>query len=115
MVILDQIILNHRADAGKCGATGLAVAWIAAYPVYLAAYEERRQRFARDTGVAGLYSVGRNGEFAHLLMEDVYWRTLRKTAAIADYVLEGARHPDGWTERLLIPGEAAAERRSRFG
>jgi len=25
--------------------------------------------------VAGLYSIGRNGEFAHILMEDVYWRT----------------------------------------
>ena len=47
-----------------------------AYPVYLRAYEESRQRFMRSTGVEGLVSVGRNGEFAHLLMEDVYWRTL---------------------------------------
>lgn len=49
-----------------------------AYPVYLNAYEEDRQRFARGTGIGGLYSVGRNGEFAHILMEDVYWRTLAK-------------------------------------
>lgn len=62
-----------------------------AYPVYLAAYEERRQSFARDTGVAGLYSIGRNGEFAHLLMEDVYWRTLKRTAAVAEYLDATAR------------------------
>lgn len=47
-----------------------------AYPAYRLEYEAERQRFARSTGVDGLYSVGRNGEFAHLLMEDVYWRTL---------------------------------------
>ena len=49
-----------------------------AYPVYLAEYEEVRRRFAQDTGVDGLYSIGRNGEFAHILMEDVYWRTVKK-------------------------------------
>jgi protoporphyrinogen oxidase len=49
-----------------------------AYPVYLSEYEADRQRFAQGTGIEGLYSVGRNGEFAHILMEDVYWRTLRK-------------------------------------
>jgi protoporphyrinogen/coproporphyrinogen III oxidase len=47
-----------------------------AYPVFLNEYEDDRQRFAQSTGVPGLYSIGRNGEFAHLLMEDVYWRTL---------------------------------------
>lgn len=49
-----------------------------AYPVFLAEYEEDRRRFEQGTGVAGLYSVGRNGEFAHILMEDVFWRTRRK-------------------------------------
>ena len=49
-----------------------------AYPVFLREYEEERRRFERSTGVGGLLSVGRNGEFAHLLMEDVYWRTLKK-------------------------------------
>jgi protoporphyrinogen oxidase len=49
-----------------------------AYPVYLNEYEPDRRRFAAGTGVAGLYSIGRNGEFAHILMEDIYWRTLRK-------------------------------------
>jgi protoporphyrinogen oxidase len=57
-----------------------------AYPVYLSRYERRRQDFARDTGVAGLYSIGRNGEFAHLLMEDIYWRTLKRMQHVAAYV-----------------------------
>jgi oxygen-dependent protoporphyrinogen oxidase len=48
-----------------------------AYPVFLKEYEEERLALQRSTGVAGLYSIGRNGEFAHLLMEDLYWRTLR--------------------------------------
>jgi oxygen-dependent protoporphyrinogen oxidase len=47
-----------------------------AYPVFLNEYEQDRQALARSTGVEGLYSVGRNGEFAHWLMEDVYWRSL---------------------------------------
>ena len=55
-----------------------------AYPVYLRAYEETRQRFARSTGVAGLFSIGRNGEFSHLLMEDVYWRTLDAMRRLID-------------------------------
>ncbi len=56
------------------------------YPVYLMKYEEQRQRFANSTGVDGLYSIGRNGEFAHSLMEDVYWRTIRRMSDVADYV-----------------------------
>jgi protoporphyrinogen oxidase len=56
------------------------------YPVYLLAYEEQRRRFAQATGVAGLYSIGRNGEFAHILMEDVYWRTLKRVTQVAAYV-----------------------------
>lgn len=46
-----------------------------AYPVYRLAYEDARRKFSESTGVPGLYSVGRNGEFAHILMEDVYHRT----------------------------------------
>jgi protoporphyrinogen oxidase len=49
-----------------------------AYPVHMRRYEAERKTFARDTGVKGLYSVGRNGEFAHILMEDVYHRTVRR-------------------------------------
>jgi protoporphyrinogen oxidase len=49
-----------------------------AYPVYHLDYEKARQRFAAGAGVDNLYSIGRNGEFAHILMEDIYWRTIRK-------------------------------------
>jgi protoporphyrinogen oxidase len=54
-----------------------------AYPVFHVDYEEHRRRLAKGTGVQGLYSVGRNGEFDHLLMEDVYCRTTDRARAIA--------------------------------
>jgi protoporphyrinogen oxidase len=48
------------------------------YPVFLTRYEESRMRLEREgTGVRDLLSVGRNGEFQHILMEDIYWRTMR--------------------------------------
>ncbi|MEF2071564.1 protoporphyrinogen/coproporphyrinogen oxidase [Consotaella aegiceratis] len=71
------------------GAGGI-VRTTTAYPVYLMRYEKERQAFARSTGVDGLYSIGRNGEFAHILMEDIYWRTLKRTAEIAAYVSDDA-------------------------
>lgn len=49
-----------------------------AYPVYLNEYEAQRRQWDHGTGVQGLVSVGRNGEFKHILMEDVYWRTRRR-------------------------------------
>jgi len=49
-----------------------------AYPVYLNEYEQKRKQFTTSTGIQGLYCIGRNGEFAHILMEDVFWRTRRK-------------------------------------
>lgn len=49
-----------------------------AYPVYLNEYEEHRLQFEKSTGIAGLHSIGRNGEFAHILMEDIYWKTQNK-------------------------------------
>jgi len=51
-----------------------------AYPIYRQEYEADRQKFERGTGIEGLFSIGRNGEFAHILMEDVYWRTRWKAA-----------------------------------
>jgi protoporphyrinogen oxidase len=57
-----------------------------AYPVFLNEYERERRAFGRSTGVAGLWSIGRNGEFAHILMEDVYWRTLRRTRELASWL-----------------------------
>ena len=49
-----------------------------AYPVFLNEYEADRIALEQSTDIAGLYSIGRNGEFSHMLMEDVYWRTQRK-------------------------------------
>jgi protoporphyrinogen/coproporphyrinogen III oxidase len=47
-----------------------------AYPVFHRDYEADRQRLRDEgTGVRDLISVGRNGEFDHILMEDLYWRT----------------------------------------
>jgi protoporphyrinogen/coproporphyrinogen III oxidase len=54
-----------------------------AYPVFLNDYEDDRLRLTRSTGIAGLHSIGRNGEFAHLLMEDIYWRTTQKMRHLA--------------------------------
>jgi len=53
-----------------------------AYPIFLGTYEAERKALEHTTGVEGLYSIGRNGEFAHILMEDVYWRTLRRTRTL---------------------------------
>ena len=49
-----------------------------AYPVFLNEYENERQAFEQSSGIENLLSIGRNGEFAHIFMEDVYWRTRRK-------------------------------------
>ena len=46
-----------------------------AYPVFLREYEAERQDFANGTGIENLYSIGRNGEFSHIFMEDVHHRT----------------------------------------
>ena len=55
-----------------------------AYPVFLNSYEPHRQRLEQSTGVENLLSIGRNGEFAHILMEDIYWRTLKKMRNLID-------------------------------
>jgi oxygen-dependent protoporphyrinogen oxidase len=64
-----------------------------AYPIFLNEYEADRQRFERSSGVDGLYSIGRNGEFAHILMEDIYWRTLRRVRELAVAGARGAMTP----------------------
>ena len=52
-----------------------------AYPVFLKEYEQQRQDFEKSTNIGNLLSIGRNGEFSHMFMEDVYWRTLKKMKA----------------------------------
>lgn len=53
-----------------------------AYPVFAAEYEADRQQFAQSLPIQGLHSIGRNGEFSHIFMEDVYWRSLKKTRKV---------------------------------
>ena len=70
-----------------------------AHPVFLNAYEKERLALAAAVPITGLYSIGRNGEFAHILMEDVYWRTLTKTREMMAF-LEGQREaPEGHSSR----------------
>lgn len=49
-----------------------------AHPIFLREYESERLALLDGALLPGLYSIGRNGEFAHILMEDVYWRTLSR-------------------------------------
>ena len=55
-----------------------------AYPVFLNEYEAERQKFEKSTNIENLLSVGRNGEFSHIFMEDVYWRTRKKIREYLD-------------------------------
>ncbi|HEX3233681.1 MAG TPA: FAD-dependent oxidoreductase [Gemmatimonadales bacterium] len=57
-----------------------------AHPVFLREYEAERLALEHATPVAGLYSIGRNGEFAHILMEDVYWRTLARVREVLAFL-----------------------------
>lgn len=65
-----------------------------AYPLYLREYEPDRIRFSQSLQVTGMLAVGRNAEFAHLLMEDVYWRTLRRSREFV-LTLEAMKHGRG--------------------
>ncbi len=53
-----------------------------AYPIFLNEYEKERQNFEQSTGIQNLLSIGRNGEFSHMFMEDVYWRTQKKVKTL---------------------------------
>ncbi|MGI8787246.1 MAG: protoporphyrinogen/coproporphyrinogen oxidase [Pyrinomonadaceae bacterium] len=55
-----------------------------AYPVFLSEYETARRAFEKSTGIENLLSIGRNGEFAHIFMEDVYWRTRKKVRGLVE-------------------------------
>ena len=48
---------------------------IIAYPVFLKEYKDARKDFESSTHIKNLLSVGRNGEFSPMFMEEVYWRT----------------------------------------
>ena len=80
---LERIVPGLRARYLGCRVLKTPIA----YPVFLNAYEDARVALESSTGVDGLLSVGRNGEFAHSLMEDVYWRTLSKVRRLAEALL----------------------------
>jgi len=61
-----------------------------AYPVFLNEYETARKNFEQSTGIENLLSIGRNGEFAHIFMEDVYWRTRKKVRNLAAKLYENS-------------------------
>lgn len=71
---LTQIIPDARARYLGCNVLRTPIA----YPVFLNEYEPERRKFMQSTNVENLLSVGRNGEFSHIFMEDVYWRTRKK-------------------------------------
>jgi oxygen-dependent protoporphyrinogen oxidase len=89
-VALDRIVPGLSSRFLGCRVVRTALA----YPVFLTEYEADRRSFELGTGVEGLFSVGRNGEFAHILMEDVYWRTRRKLVGmLGSDCGEGDRSP----------------------
>ena len=55
-----------------------------AYPVFLKEYESARKAFESSTNIDNLLSIGRNGEFSHIFMEDVYWRTRKKVGSLVE-------------------------------
>lgn len=55
-----------------------------AYPVFLTEYEKEREEFEKSTNIENLLSIGRNGEFSHMFMEDVYWRVRRKVGKLIE-------------------------------
>lgn len=61
------------------------------YPVFLKEYEQTRKDFERSTNIPNLLSIGRNGEFSHIFMEDVYFRTRKKVAELVT-LLANADH-----------------------
>jgi oxygen-dependent protoporphyrinogen oxidase len=76
---LKTIVPGLRRRYLGCGVLRTPVA----HPVFLREYEAERLLLERGLPINGLHSIGRNGEFAHILMEDVYWRTLRKVHQLA--------------------------------
>lgn len=67
------------------------------YPVFLRSYEADRVRLATEgSGVRNLITIGRNGEFDHILMEDIYWRTVRRIRSlVADLATQPIVAPVG--------------------
>lgn len=84
---LIELTITHLEDSGIVPAArrrtigGTVLRSPFSYPVFLNAYEQHRLRLAEGTGIHDLLSIGRNGEFDHILMEDIYWRTRARVDA----------------------------------
>jgi len=72
-----------------------------AYPIFLKQYEDARKEFEKSTNIDNLLSVGRNGEFSHMFMEDVYWRTQKRVAGLIHHLNNNVPLP--------VPTQAPAE------
>jgi protoporphyrinogen oxidase len=85
---LAQLCLEHLTavipDAKKRFLGSNVLRTPVAYPIYLNEYEKERQNFEQSTNIENLLSVGRNGEFSHMFMEDVYWRTQKRVQKLID-------------------------------
>jgi len=77
---LTEIVPNAREKYIGCNVLRTPIS----YPVFLNEYEQARKNFELSTGISNLLSVGRNGEFAHIFMEDVYWRTRKKVGELIE-------------------------------
>jgi protoporphyrinogen oxidase len=85
---LTQLCLNHLEpvipDIKKRFLGSDVLRTTISYPVFLNEYEKERKDFEQSTHVENLLSIGRNGEFAHRFMEDVYWRTRKKVGELLE-------------------------------
>jgi protoporphyrinogen oxidase len=96
---LEQLFPGVRKHYLGCHVLRTAVA----HPVYLASYEEDRIALGRGLPIDGLHSIGRNGEFAHILMEDVFWLTRARIGRIFDPATPALPLHEGDLERDTEP------------
>lgn len=78
-----------------------------AYPVFLREYEEARRAFMEGTGVENLFSIGRNGEFSHIFMEDVHFRAEQKMINLLNHSVEKGKvlaFPNDLSKNQMIVG-----------
>ena len=88
---LTRADVERIATLARLELTSEEVALFAAQLTAILAYADQVQQVdtsgvstdSPSTGVDRLLSIGRNGEFAHILMEDVYWRTVRRARSLA--------------------------------
>jgi protoporphyrinogen oxidase len=83
---LNKLCLKHMSkvipDASDIFLGSKVLKTPIAYPVFLKDYEAARKRFENSSGIDNLLSIRRNGEFRHIFMEDVYFRTRRKLSEL---------------------------------